>query len=340
MNLKVFIKRLGSQESGYSGDKPGQRGRYILAPKESWDFFPHLPETTRNSLRAIRVMDQGGRWIGVSIVYHNTAFHPNIGLTRMHDEKRIYRNKDLDNAFRLDRNVVFVMARLSEDSYVGLSDAESGVFAEELSQIAHPSMPIDIDALAKKCPSVLKELRRRIDLTALPAAHDVPTVVNQHALIEEFQRRLIKVVPTDSLGDPLAALSSVYRTQVDFATTVRDIYEGRCAVRKSALVNGSYIGLEAAHIYPRADSMNFLPSNGILISRDLHNAFDNGCWTLSADLRIVVHPNAAVGELAKFANVDVSPPVRHSAFKPFEGYLAWHRKNVYGKFQEKGAGAL
>lgn len=332
----VFVKRLGSQESGYSGNTPGQRGKYILVPREAWALFPHLPETTRNSFRALRIMDGAGHWIGVRIVYHNTAFHPNLGLKRDHDEKRIYRNTALDSAFSLDREKIFLLVRIDEDSYVGLSDAESPVFADELSAIAHPLIPPDLSAIQDKCPQVFSALQRRLDMAKFIAV-DQPTVINQHALLEEFQKALKESIPTETLGDPLAALQTVYRTQVDFATTVRDIYEGKCAIRKTALLDNTFIGLEAAHIYPRADSMNFLPSNGILMSRDLHHAFDNGYWTADKNLKVEIHPKAGGGELAKFKGVAIAVPARHSVFKPYEGYMAWHRANVYGKFA-KGAG--
>lgn len=327
----IFLKRLGSQESGYSGDRPGQRGKYLLVSKDAWDFFPVLPESVRNSFCALRILSGRGQWVGVRIVYHNTRFHPNLGLLRDHDEKRIYRNNALDEAFSLDRDVIVLLVRLDNDSYIGLSDAESGDFAEELSKLAQPTGPIDLNAIRERCPRVYAEVLRRIDMAGL-VAPDQPSIVNQLDLMAEVQRALAKeVIPTDTLGDPLAALQTVYRTQADFALTVRRIYEGKCAIRKIALIDGTPIGLEAAHIYPRSDSMNFLPSNGLLLSRDLHNAFDLGCWTISGDLKVRVHPKVGTGTLREFDGTTVAIPAQHSAFRPFPGYLEWHRINVFDR---------
>lgn len=260
-----------------------------------------------------------------------------VGLKRDHDEKRLYRSKALAEEFGLDRNIIFALVRLDEDSYVGLSDAESGVFADELSKIGLPDAPIDLAAIRDGCPSVFKEFEQRIGLALTPMPGI--SVTNQHELLDVFKNSLEKVGPTETLEDPLAALTAVFRTQADFASIIREIYEGRCAVRKSSLVKGTTAGLEAAHIFPRSDSRNFLPSNGFLLSRDLHNAFDMGFWTLTAGLTVDVHSKVKDGELKKFAGVKIYLPPKHLAFKPYSGYVDWHRTNIFGSFQKLG-GAL
>lgn len=279
-------------------------------------------------------MTGDGEWVGSQIVYHNTRYHPGLGLTRDHDEKRLYRTAMLDRAFELDRNVIFALARIDDDSYVGLSDSESKIFADEFSGIALPDAPIDLEALKTTCPSVYKELSRRIELAANPLPG--PSISNQDEFIKLVKTSLEKVGPAETLDDPLAALTTVFRTQADFASMVREIYSGKCALRNTVLVEGTATGLEAAHIYPRADSRNFLPSNGFLLSRDLHNAFDLGYWTLTESLEVEIHPKAPNGELKKFAGVKLNIPVKHQAFKPYVGYIRWHRANVFGAFLKLG----
>ena len=43
-----FAKILRPQESGYSGDKNKQRGKYIYLPKTCWEFFPLLKKDIFN----------------------------------------------------------------------------------------------------------------------------------------------------------------------------------------------------------------------------------------------------------------------------------------------------
>ena len=52
--MKVFIKKLGSNESGYSGDVADQRGKFILIPKAAIQVFPHLSSTILNDNAIMR----------------------------------------------------------------------------------------------------------------------------------------------------------------------------------------------------------------------------------------------------------------------------------------------
>lgn len=358
----VFLKVLQSQESGYSGDTAGQRGKYILFPAECWGLLPHLPRTTRNAFTALRIMGPTGVWIGVRYVYHNTKFHTNLGLSRAHNERRIYRNGHLDKAFRLDRGILFGLMAVGHEEFVGFSSRELKLNTTALRKLAQASPHYRLDDLDRLAPQAARVLRERLRLAGAGGcgkrgrrarAEAAQSIVNLAELNDELGRAWRKddvkrnaptrlraatrAGPRPGGEDPLAALNSTYRDQTSFTRTVRQIYGGRCALRLSTLAEGTMHGLHAAHIWPRRDSANFLPSNGLLLSADLHNAFDEGLWTLTGDLRVRVHPAVKNGKLLDFKGFRLSIPAKHGLFKPFSGYLAWHRKHVFGGFLKKRA---
>ena len=102
----VFLKLLGSNESGYSGDKPNKRGKFILIPKKALSLFPLLSERRLNDQSPVICYTLSGARIAVNFVYHNAKFFPHLGLERDHNEFRLYRNVSLDDELRLDRYVV------------------------------------------------------------------------------------------------------------------------------------------------------------------------------------------------------------------------------------------
>ena len=96
MSTQIVIKILGSQESGYSGNTPNQRGKYILIPTEAWVAFPDLSEAVRNSFSGLRIYTSKDSVLGVLYVWHNTKLLPDPALLRQHNERRIYRTAALD----------------------------------------------------------------------------------------------------------------------------------------------------------------------------------------------------------------------------------------------------
>ncbi len=50
--------------------------------------------------------------------------------------------------------------------------------------------------------------------------------------------------------------------------------------QKKSLIENSSIGLDSAHIHPSAHQGSWLPNNDILMSKDLHFAFDSGYFTI------------------------------------------------------------
>jgi hypothetical protein len=339
--MKIFIKKLLSQESGYSGETPNVRGKYILIPKLAWDYFPDLSQGTRNSFCSIRIKQPSGTWLGIIYVWNNTKFFPEVG-GRDHDERRLYRNNSIDESLGLDKDVILGILKLDEASsdYKASScnpkEDEYNKLLELLGSNSAGLIDFDsVKAVAPKfCETMLIENGNNFSLLE----SEETSVENADEIFDDVRKRFVEYLgPRIGIeGDPLAALTSSFKSQGDFALAVRKIYKGKCALRESFIYKDHPVGLEAAHIHAKVNGGNNLPTNGILLSTDLHRAFDEGIWTLSDDLKVIVHENIKDGLLVQFKNKELAIPKENDAFKPFHGYIKWHRANRFGLFMRLG----
>ena len=333
--MQIFLKKIKPQEWGYSGEEPGQRGKYLLIPMDCWDFFPALSSGTRNSFCSIRVRLPNNLWIGLIYVWHNTFNFPEVALKRKHNEKRLYSNSLVNEGLQLDKDVIICLARSSESetdffsSAILPSDSEYSAVLHLLN--SKNATLIDQQLLADNAPRLHGKIVRQVELVD---DDEDQSLANTDEIIEEAKKRLVAHLgPTVLIGDdPLIALASSFKTQSDFSCAVRKIYKGKCALRESYIYKDHPVGLEAAHIHAKYNGGNYLPSNGILLSTDLHRAFDEGIWTLDDELRVVVHDKINDGILMDFRGKELAIPLENIAFKPHLSYVKWHRDNRFGMF--------
>ena len=112
------------------------------------------------------------------------------------------------------------------------------------------------------------------------------------------------------------------------------MWENKCAVRKQSLIDKSTLGLEAAHIQTYSHDGPLLPTNGILLSSDLHKAFDKGAFTFNDDLRVDIHEKVPeTSELWKYSDVKLEVKKEFEVFLPYESYLHFHRENIFKTFE-------
>ncbi|PMF99913.1 hypothetical protein BCV02_15795 [Vibrio breoganii] len=320
--MNVFIKKLKNQESGYSGDKPDQRGKYILIPAKSWGEFPHLSETQLNHTKIIKLYTKEQQSIALNIVYHNAKFFPTLGLSRDHNEIRVYRNKSIDDALSLDRNVIIVMIRLSNNEYYIDSIQENDDDYQ------------DFDELLKECIKngklgieKLKTTERFFDLSNIKKSDK--EVEN----IGEIISSTSKYVKSGSAArkqqdhhpdDPSGVFSTLIKSQNEFASFIREIYGNKCAIRGTSLIDGHHAGLEAAHIKAAQHGGPLLPSNGVLMSSDLHKCFDQGFFSFNDDNEIIISPKVPINsELYQFEGLKIEP--NNLICAPFYEYNKHHR---------------
>ena len=340
--MKIFLKKLLGQESGYSGERPNVRGKYILIPKTMWEYFPTLSQGTRNSFCSIRIKQPNESWLGVIYVWNNTKYFPEVG-GRDHDERRLYRNTSLDKSLSLDRNVILALAKSkwSETDFYANSATPNDSEYLNLQRLLgnETALSVEMDLLSSAAPIFSKVLINEIDKDKGVVYDEDTSVENSEEIFNDVKKRYLEYLGprVDIDGDPLIALMSSFKTQGDFSLAVRKIYKGKCALRESFIYKEHPIGLEAAHVHAKTNGGNFLPSNGILLSTDLHRAFDEGIWTLDNELRVVIHEKIQDGLLLDFNRKKIVIPEENIAFKPFEGYLKWHRENRFGLFTRLGS---
>ncbi len=339
--MKIFLKKLLSQESGYSGETPNVRGKYILIPKLAWDYFPDLSQGTRNSFCSIRIKQPSGTWLGIIYVWNNTKFFPEVG-GRDHDERRLYRNNSIDESLGLDKDVILGILKSDEassDYKASSCNPNEGEYKKLLELLGSNSAGlIDFDLVKAVAPMFCETMLIENSKNFSLLESEETSVENADEIFDDVKKRFVEYLgPKIGVdGDPLLALTSSFKSQGDFTLAVRKIYNGKCALRESFIYKDHPVGLEAAHVHAKVNGGNNLPSNGILLSTDLHRAFDEGIWTLSDDLRVILHENIKDGLLVEFNNKELAIPKENLAFRPFQGYVRWHRENRFGLFTRLG----
>jgi hypothetical protein len=339
--MKVFIKKIKPQEFGYRAGIPNRGGKYLLIRLTSWSFLPDLSPAIRNSFATIRVGLPSGRHVGLFYVWNNTKFFPEVQLERKHNERRLYVNQLMVDELHLDKDVIVLFAQ-SNSSKEELFSASVEPGTDEYHSINQllggvESAIFEYAVLKDVLPASCRVLQDQVDF-AKKAPPETSTIDNSAEFLKEANKKLVPHLGEKQKisGDPLTALSSGFKNQTDFEKAVRDIYKGKCAVRNSCIYSGYPIGLEAAHIHARYNEGNYLPSNGILLSVDLHRAFDEGVWTLSDDLEVIVHEKVTSGLMMEFQNKKLHIPEENKAFTPYLGYVKWHRENRFGIFTRLG----
>ena len=112
-------------------------------------------------------------------------------------------------------------------------------------------------------------------------------------------------------------------------------YQYTCALtghRLTTVARGSLV--DAAHIHQFADSRNDDPRNGLALSKNAHWMFDQGLWSLSDDLTVLVAYDQFTEEypsglpLAGYAGRRLAGPADDGLW-PDPVYLAWHRRKKF-----------
>ncbi len=122
-----------------------------------------------------------------------------------------------------------------------------------------------------------------------------------------------------------------------FRQVVLDNYDHTCAVTGQKFVYDHRVfEAEAAHIIAKGKLGSDDPRNGISLSKSMHWAFDQGVFTISDQFEVIIHPKAQLAISQNFPLLDAqgrqiilpSDPAYH----PHCDALAWHRKELFGRF--------
>lgn len=125
------------------------------------------------------------------------------------------------------------------------------------------------------------------------------------------------------------------RRDPNFRIKVLDAYEHRCAMTGfRAALDGSYFGVEAAHVRAHCWEGPDDVANGLVLTPTLHRLFDFGAWALTDERRVLVS--------AKFTGTDEATALLRNLHgselrAPLTGYepvrpdfIRWHREPEHG----------
>ena len=138
------------------------------------------------------------------------------------------------------------------------------------------------------------------------------------------------------LGDP-GETSRVGRRKRDpaFRADVLRAYEHRCAATGfRAALEGTYFGVEAAHVRAHCWDGPDDVANGMALTPTLHRLFDHGAWSLTDDRRVLVSAqftgsDQAVTMLRDLHGRPLRDPLPGHA-RIDHGFIRWHRERQHG----------
>lgn len=328
--MTYYLKKLGHQELGsikYSGDKPS-RGRYIYISKDLsvLSFFPPLSKTVKNDSSLLPIVPlymEHPEKVYCNYIYHNDKYHGSTASSPR-NEFRIYTNNALEmDQFLFEKDDIFI---LKKDEIVTKDDRQQIYYLELVSDHQSP--------LYAMCLNIIND-------SSVRGNHAI-----YNGVIEEMESKINRISNKDAL--PTVVDSTVTNKVESSDTKLEDLfnstsfrdfvmvgYENLCAVTRSVIKYENFLNLEAAHIRPKSHGGQFMPNNGMALSRDIHWAFDKGFFSINDDYTIIVHSEVQSDYLKSFEGKKIHIP-ENAFFIPDISNLKYHRENIYGLFLTSG----
>jgi len=354
--MAYLVKKIQRQEMGSmsSASTNPARGRYFYITKDKrfLDEFPPLSEDILNDfslLSIIPLYENEFKRNYVKYVYHNDKFHlssDNKPGTR--NEYRIYLNRSLESnglVFKESDIVVLKPQKLksvySADNHVEdvyflylVTDEESELYQDLELKIKKSTIRGNYARVEEE----ILEIENRIDYILSKRFKEPTTVESNIESVNEIISYLEKRVEASTLIDQRKKEiyeGGIFRSQTQFRDFLTVAYEERCCITEKVISVNGFNNLEAAHIYPRSHGGTYNPNNGFLLGRDLHWAFDLGCFTIDDNYIVCVHPEVKDDYLRSLHHKKILLP-KSKALLPDKNNLRYHRENIYGLFLKRG----
>lgn len=322
--MNFYVRKLGHQESGYTEGKGGkQRGRYILFSHKYRNFLPAFNDDVDDRSRLIGVIDDTST--KVTFCYFN-----------WHKGKKYGQSKHLGSDLR------FYLNRESFPSYDHFRPGDYAVFYK---------YKIDEEFFYK----IFRFTTMHSEYTALENLTSRDHLIRGHRrtyhglfqnlkFIKVSDIKLENFVFSRKAQKKYNNLENTCNSSSEFKEYVRAAYKYKCcilgdeidlSISRSVIKESNYTNLQAAHLWPDSWIGPLRPDNGILLSLDLHWAFDTGQFTLGKDYEIIVHPGLRDKKIWKYNNKKIFLPDDKN-FYPNQKYLEVHRKFVFGRLKPLG----
>ena len=296
-----------------TGAARGHQGGIVI-PKDIAQFFPPLPQDadrgspTVDARLTARLYVDGDFRAVVSTRYQ----HQTWGGTRS-PERRLTDN----------------LGPLRNDATAG----DIALFAKDLSA----DNLIDIHLIRKGTPE-----HERITALAIKRRWGVldpgnpPVTVDEIHEAEGYVETLSMAPPTAFVGERRTTVTRAVRISRDraFRRKLLDEYDGRCTLTGRSFrvpEPGTAVGLDAAHIVPVSVSGSDHPSNGLLLTKELHWCFDCGMFGIGEDGRVIVPDSVAVlpgNEFLRDMSGMEMRTTKTASLSVSAEAIAWHRENI------------
>jgi putative restriction endonuclease len=306
----AVFKRLSHNDTGLA---VGHQGG-IVVPKDISQFFPALTRgnsasnpTTSVSLQADLLIE--GTFVGSAVVRYQ---HQTWGGTRS-PERRLTDNL---GPIRLEsREGDFIVFRkdLSNDGFLQLNLLRQG-------SAEHANLLLKVGNLRW---GVVEKFDPPVSLSEFEKAEES---INEALLGEPtafFEDRAeYQVVSMRKARDRAFRLKLL--EQYGYACT----FTGRKLVSP---ISPQIMGLDAAHVVPVFRTGSDHPANGLVLTKELHWAFDRGLIGVDANRQILVPNSVGVLKGNEFLASLHGEPIREASSlkcRVLDEALAWHRTNT------------
>lgn len=328
--MTYFLKRLGHQELGSINTPGGQpsRGRYIYISKNTavLSFFPPLSKYIKNDsslLPIIPLYSQRIEKVYSNYIYHNDKYNGSTAASPR-DEYRIYSNNSLEqNQYLFQTGDIIVMKKQE------ITENDETQIVYFLERITSSNTQ-----LYQECERIISSYGRPNDSFAIYEGN----LSEIEDKIQALNINQLQVVVDSSVTEKIET-SNTDLANLFNAASFRDFtmvaYEKKCAVTRTIIKYKDFLNLEAAHIKPKSHGGQFMPNNGLALSRDIHWAFDKGFFTLADDFTILVHSGIDSDFLKQYEGESIYIPDT-DFLKPSLESIQYHRENVFGLFLTSG----
>ncbi|ARO99418.1 hypothetical protein K08M3_24930 [Vibrio alginolyticus] len=355
-----FIKIIGSQESGKRTEKENGGGKYALIFKPCWELFPKFTqdevETVINPKKEIDIYLSDNIHYPVSYTYFNEKerrkargllpeLRQNGKPKTYKNERRLTRSVSIENYLKLKEGDLLILLKISTKAFLARS-----IQKEHIDEIV-------ANRLNEQCQKngAIKQGDTKLEMlnTVVPDMLSLRSCIRMKVILDSQggsgeklrYKKLIDSLKKENKGkenrivhpplscDPAKEIADELRTQEQFSLFIRKMYDNKCVVRGSSIIDGVATGLEAAHIMPYSCRGPFSPSNGILLSADLHCCFDKGYFTISESNRIHVSNRIPKNSyLWKYKDKEILLKWGMKEWKPYTKYIKYHRENIFDRF--------
>jgi putative restriction endonuclease len=308
--LDSFVyKKLAHNDTGAARGHQGG----IVIPKDIARFFPVLPalpagSSTVDTRLTADLFVEGTRVATVETRYqHQTWGGTRTAERRLTDNLGPLRNlaskddillfsKDLE----LDGHIQLHLVRKGTADYARI-DRVIGVSRWGLLDPKNP--PVSVEDIGEA------EDALRIQIAGVPAAFGPPRAATETTTLRKARDSVFRKVLLDQYDHACAFTGRSFRSPV----------------------SAQIIGLDAAHVVPVQFDGTDHPANGILLSKDLHWAFDRGLIGVAADRTIVVPQSVQSmtgnGFLCSLHGARMRE-AKSERMRVLEEALGWHRQNT------------